>query len=324
MRMRLPFFRCTAVLLLAVLAGTGCRQTGGQDGARDFSGRTIRIVATTSMIADLVRTIGGERVAVDGLMGPGVDPHLYKASEGDVSRMAGADVIFYNGLHLEGKMTEVFEQMAGRAIPTIAIAEGAVPDSLLRESSLFTGNFDPHIWFDVQLWRRAAQYVADELGRLDPAHAATYAANAAAYRQELDALDAYVRAEAARVPEAQRVIVTSHDAFGYFGRAYGFEVAGLQGISTAVEAGTADVQELAEMVASRQIPAMFVESSVSPRGIEAVREAVRARGFEVAIGGTLYGDALGAAGTPAGTYPGMVRHNIDTIVAALTQPADTS
>ena len=308
-----------AVVGLVVLLAAGCRQTGGQDGPPDFSDRTIQIVTTTSMIADLVSVIGGERVEVEGLMGPGVDPHLYKASEGDVARMAGADVIFYNGLHLEGKMTEVFEQMAGRDIPTIAIAEGAVPDSLLLESTLFTGNFDPHIWFDVALWRRAAQYVADRLSRLDPTHAATYEANAAAYLDALDALDAYVRGEAVRVPEAQRVIVTSHDAFGYFGRAYGFEVAGLQGISTAVEAGTADVQELADMVASRQIPAMFVESSVSPRGIEAVREAVRARGFEVAIGGTLYGDALGAAGSAAGTYLGMVRHNIDTIVAALTQ-----
>lgn len=312
--------------LLAVaglLVVMGCRPAGPQDGLRDFSNRTIRIVTTTSMLADLVRTVGGERVEVAGLMGPGVDPHLYKASEGDVARMAGADVIIYNGLHLEGKMTEVFEQMNRRNIPTIAVAEGGVPDSLRRQSALFTGNYDPHVWFDVSLWMRVVRYVEQRLATMDSTHAPAYAANAQAYLGELEALDAYVREQIEHVPEQQRVLVTSHDAFGYFGRAYGFEVHGLQGISTASEAGTADVQDLAEMVATRRIPAMFVESSVSPRGIEAVRAAVRARNFEVVIGGTLYGDALGEAGTPAGTYLGMVRHNIDTIVAALAPPTGT-
>ena len=305
------------LLVLGLLAATGCRQAGEQNGVRDFSDRTIRVVTTTSMIADLVGIVGGERVEVDGLMGPGVDPHLFKASAGDVARMAGADVIFYNGLHLEGKMTEVFEQMRQRGLPTIAVAEDGVADSLRRESTLFQGNYDPHVWFDVALWNDVTRYVQQQLAELDPAHTATYAANAEAYLAELEALDAYVREQAARVPEAQRVLVTSHDAFGYFGRAYGFEVRGLQGISTATEAGTADVQAVAEMVATRRIPALFIESSVSPRGIEAVREAVRARNFEVVIGGTLYGDALGEPGTPVGAYLGMVRHNIDTIVTAL-------
>ena len=312
----------SSLLVLGIFL-TGCASSPDSGGAQDFSNRTINVVATTSMIADLVDIVGGDRVDVQGLMGPGVDPHLYKASEGDVARMAGADVIFYNGLHLEGKMTEVFEQMAGRNIPTIAVAEGGVPDSLQRESALFTGNFDPHVWFDVTLWSSVAQYVADELARMDSTHATTYEANVQAYLQELEALNAYVRRRAKEVPVEQRVLVTSHDAFGYFGRAYDFEVRGLQGISTATEAGTADVQELAEEVARRHIPAMFVESSVSPRGIEAVREAVRARGFEVAIGGTLYGDALGPADTPEGAYLGMVRHNIDTIVDALRPESDS-
>lgn len=309
------------LLVLGMLLA-GCAPSPGTNGTQDFSNRTINIVTTTSMIADVVGIVGGERVAVQGLMGPGVDPHLYKASEGDVARMAGADVIFYNGLHLEGKMTEVFEQMAGRNIPTIAVAEGGVPDSLRLGSELFTGNYDPHVWFDVTLWSSVAQYIADELTQMDSTHAAIYKANAQAYLKELEVLDAYVRERAEEIPAEQRVLVTSHDAFGYFGRAYGFEVRGLQGISTATEAGTADVQELAEEVARRRIPAMFVESSVSPRGIEAVREAVRARGFEVAIGGTLYGDALGRADTPAGAYLGMVRHNIDTIVDALRPDTD--
>lgn len=317
---RLTLFGSTLLALGVLLAG--CAPSSGPQGTQDFSNRTINVVTTTSMIADLVGIVGGDRVEVQGLMGPGIDPHLYKASAGDVARMAGADVIFYNGLHLEGKMTEVFEQMAGRNIPTIAVAEGGVPDSLRRESALFTGNYDPHVWFDVALWSQVAQYVADELAQMDSTHAATYEANAQAYLQELEALDAYVRERAEEIPAEQRVLVTSHDAFGYFGRAYNFEVRGLQGISTATEAGTADVQELAEEVARRRVPAMFIESSVSPRGIEAVREAVRAQGFEVTIGGTLYGDALGRADTPEGTYLGMVRHNIDTIVDALRPETD--
>ncbi|GIV61395.1 MAG: manganese transporter [Rhodothermaceae bacterium] len=268
------------------------------------------------MIADLVRNVGGDRVEVTGLMGPGVDPHLYKASEGDVMRMASADVIFYNGLHLEGKMSEIFEQMEQRGIPTFAITEG-IDATKYRPSAQFQGNYDPHVWFDVSLWMEAARYVAEALASLDPAHADVYRANAEAYIEQLKELDAYVRQRVAQVPESLRVLITSHDAFGYFGRAYGFEVRGLQGISTATEAGTADVQALADFVASRRIPALFVESSVSPRGIEAVREAVRARGYEVKIGGTLYGDALGSPDSPAGTYIGMVRHNVDTITSAL-------
>jgi manganese/zinc/iron transport system substrate-binding protein len=253
-------------------------------------------------------------------MGPGVDPHLYKASEGDVARMAAADVVFYNGLHLEGKMTEVFEQMQRRGVATVALA-AAIPDSLRRESAAFAGNYDPHIWFDVSLWKRAAGYVRQQLAEMDPAHASAYAARADAYLGELDALDRYVREQAGRLPEARRILVTSHDAFGYFGRAYGFDVRGLQGISTATEAGTADVQRLAEMVVRERIPAIFVESSVSPRGIEAVQAAARARGHEVRIGGTLFGDALGDPGTPEGTYVGMVRRNIETIVTALAVEA---
>ncbi len=303
-------------LTLACVLAAGCGPAQQPAARDDFSGRPIEVVATTSMIADLVTQVGGDRVVTTGLMGPGIDPHLYKASEGDVIRMAGADVIFYNGLHLEGKMTEVFDQMRRRGVPVYPVAEG-IDEARLLASPDYAGNYDPHVWFDVALWQAAAEAVADRLAALDPPHAARYAANAQAYRTRLDSLDAYVRAQTQRVPEAQRVLITSHDAFGYFGRAYGFEVRGLQGISTAAEAGTGDVQDLARFVAERRIPALFVESSVSPRGIEAVREAVRARGADVQIGGTLYGDALGDPGTPAGTYVGMVRSNIDTIVRSL-------
>ncbi|MEM8484387.1 MAG: zinc ABC transporter substrate-binding protein [Bacteroidota bacterium] len=305
--------------LVMLLLFTGCQPSDTGDTVKDFSSRKIKIVATTSMIADLVTEIGGDRVEVAGLMGPGVDPPLYKASEGDVLKMAGADLVVYNGLHLEGKMTEVFEQMAKRSIPTLAVAQDAVPDSLRLMSATYAGNFDPHVWFDVTLWQQVADHVHVVLGELSPTHQAIFAANAAQYIEQLEALHTYVTTQAAAIPASSRVLITSHDAFGYFGRAYGFDVHALQGLSTTTEAGTADVQELADFVATNRIPAMFVESSVSPRGIEAVKAAVGARDFEVQIGGYLYSDALGDPESPEGTYIGTVRYNIDTIVAGLKQ-----
>lgn len=298
------------LLVLLIVASCGPARQPGGDGK-------LHIVATTSMIADLARQIGGEHVRVTGLMGPGVDPHLYQASEGDVVRMSTADVVLYNGLHLEGKMADIFHQMNRRDIRTVALAEEAIPQDMLIESPTFAGNFDPHVWFDVTLWKRVAEQVGKVLAEMDAEHSQEYSRRLDAYVLWMDSLDAYVRGRASELPEDRRVIITSHDAFGYFGRAYGFEVRGLQGISTATEAGTADVQRLAAFVAERRIPAMFIETSVSARGIEAVREAVRARGFEVAIGGTLYGDALGNPNTPEGTYLGMIGHNIDTIIEAL-------
>jgi manganese/zinc/iron transport system substrate-binding protein len=300
--------------LLVVLAA-GC----GPDAStsRPIAERPVRVVATTSMIADLAREIGGDRVEVVGLMGPGVDPHLYNASEGDVGRMAAADLILYNGLHLEGKMVDVLDRMGDRA----AAVTDAIDRSRLFTPPEYEGNYDPHIWMDVSMWKQAAGTVADRLAALDSAHAEGYRQRATSYQAELDSLDAYVRSQVERVPTSQRVLVTAHDAFGYFGRAYGFDVRGLQGISTATEAGTADVQRLAAFVAEREIPALFVESSVPARSIEAVREAVRARGHDVEIGGNLYSDALGGADSGAETYEGMIRHNVDTIVGALDPTA---
>ena len=308
--MRLPF------LLLIVLGLTGCVAEVPE--LRD--GR-LPVVATTGMIADIVRNVGGEHVAVTGLMGPGVDPHLYKASEGDVRRLWRARIIFYNGLHLEARMAEVLEHMDERT-PTVAVTD-LVDRSLLLTPAQFAGAYDPHVWFDVSFWISATEAVRRGLTELDPAHAEAYATNAVAYTRDLEALDVYVRRRAQEVPASRRVLVTAHDAFNYFGRAYGFEVRGLQGISTASEAGTADVQELAELITNRRIPAVFVESSIPLRTIEAVQAAVRARGFDVRIGGQLYSDAMGTPGTPDGTYIGMVRHNIDTIVGALLrQPGE--
>ena len=302
-------------LLMLSLVAISCTST--EETEIPLHERKVRITATTSIVADLVRAVGGSEVVVASLMGPGVDPHLYKASARDVSKMIEADIVVYNGLHLEGKMGDIFEDMKERGAPTIAIAEIGIPDSLLLESDIFQGNFDPHIWFDVELWAQAGYALASALGALDSTRKDLFLLHAANYEDELMEMDAYIHRRISEIPDEKRVLITSHDAFGYFGRAYGFEVRGLQGISTALEAGTSDIQDLAELVTEREIPAMFVESSISPRGIEAVQEAVRSRGGRVRIGGTLYGDALGGESTTATTYLGMIRHNIDTIVQAI-------
>ena len=310
---------CFLVVLLVGLITTGCNPGSAQQNPESaLSTAPLKVVATTSIVADLVTEIGGDHVSVSGLMGPGIDPHLYKASEGDVLKMAQADVIFYNGLHLEGKMTDVFEQMSTRGIRSYEIAKEALPDSVLISSTNFSGTHDPHVWFDVSLWRSCALYVSEILSELKPSESAYFQEQADVYLAALEELEQYVQERAAEVPQAQRVLITSHDAFGYFGEAYDFEVRALQGLSTVTEAGTADVQELADFVSERQIPALFIESSVSPRGIEAVKAAVEARNFAVSIGGFLYSDALGNPDTPEGTFIGTVRHNIDTIVEGLT------
>ena len=307
---------CFPVLLCTLL---GCQKTNSANEKQGF-----QIVATTSMLADLVTQLAGDKANVQGLMGPGVDPHLYKATEGDVIRMTQADLIVYNGLHLEGKMTEVFEQMEKRGISTFAAAQAAVPEESRLASQTYTGNYDPHVWFDVSLWQQVAEQVHTLLKTMDPDNSTYYDERAADYLAQLVTLDQEVREKAESIPVGQRVLITSHDAFGYFGNAYGFEVRALQGLSTATEAGTADVQELARFVAERRIPAMFIESSVSPKGIEAVQAAVQATGFVVAIGGYLYSDALGDPDTPEGTYTGTVRHNMDTILKALHPHSATS
>ena len=300
------------IQLLLVLLLAACGRGAAADEAAD--GRLF-IVTTIGQIADVARIVGGDHVRVTGLMGPGTDPHLYKASARDVARLRAADVVFYNGLFLEAQMEEVLEQL-GELQTVMAVSAGIDPAGLLPSAN-YADEYDPHIWFDVALWMQTVERVRDTLMAADPAHAADYEANAAAYLVELEALHAYVAAQAATIPAEQRVLVTAHDAFSYFGRAYGFEVLGLQGISTASEAGTADVQRLADTIATRRIPAVFVESSVPVRNIEAVQAAVRARDFDVVIGGRLFSDAMGDTGTPEGTYAGMVRYNIDTIVSSL-------
>src|SRR5688500_13031775 len=303
------------ILASALILGTTAACAAASDGG---DGK-LRVVTTTGIVGDAAARVGGDRINVTSLMGPGIDPHLYRASEGDVSLLSNADLVLFNGLHLEAKMGEVLEQMGGR-VTTVAVSEKIDRATLLAPPE-FAGNFDPHIWFDVRLWMQAVERIRDALVTADSAGAATYRANAEAYLKELAALDDEVRARARTVPAERRVVITARGAFDYFGRAYGFEVRGLQGISTAAEAGTADVQALAQFIQERRIPAIFVESSVSPRTIEAVQAAVRSRGFDVKIGGQLYSDALGDPAGPAGTYPGMVRQNVQTITSALLDSA---
>lgn len=306
-------FTLILMALIALLA-LGCSGAPAQADS-DLAGRQIKAVATTGQVADLLANVGGERVEVVSLMGPGVDPHLYKASESDVSRLSSADIIFYNGLNLEGKMADLFERMASTR-PTVAVAE-AIPQDRLFQPPEFEGHFDPHVWFDPTLWTHTIDEAERALSDMDPDSAHIYRANADRYRAELEELHEWITAEMDTVPREQRVLVTAHDAFGYFGNQYDVEVVGLQGISTETEAGVADVQALVELIASRKIKAIFVESSVPRRNLEAVQAAVRARGHEVAIGGELFSDAMGEPGTPGGTYVGMIRHNVQTIASAL-------
>jgi len=320
--MKMKMLQAAGWLLLLALctALSGCdpvpSKTVATRASADVANRKINAVATVGMIADALKNVGGERVDVTALMGPGIDPHLYRATAGDVETLSEADIIFYGGLELEGRMTDIFVKMARNGTPTVPVSE-KIPENLRRQPKEFQGKFDPHIWFDVTLWKHAVETVRDELAKFDPPSADTYKQNAAAYLKKLDELHQYVKTEISKIPKVGRVLITAHDAFGYFGQQYEMEVIGLQGTSTATEAGAGDVQKMSQSIADRKIKAVFVESSVPKATIEAVQAAVRSRGWDVAIGGQLFSDAMGQDGTPEGTYIGMVRHNTDTIVKAL-------
>jgi manganese/zinc/iron transport system substrate-binding protein len=275
----------------------------------------IKVTTTVGMINDIVKNVGGAHVETQALMGAGVDPHLYKATPGDLRKLNNADVIFYNGLHLEGKMADILEKLE-RKKPSIAVV-GALPKDELLKFEAAPEFPDPHVWFDVKKWVFAAHVVRDELVAFDAKNAGDYKRNTGVYIAKLNRLNAYAKAQLATIPKDRRVLVTAHDAFNYFGRAYDVEVMGLQGISTAGEASLRDVQRVVDELVKRKIKAVFVESSVPHRNIEAVVQGAKARGWKVTIGGELFSDAMGADGTPAGTYDGMVRHNVDTIVGAL-------
>lgn len=301
-----------SVLLIMGLVLGACSK---QEPASSTVKETVQITTTTGMIADIVKNVGGDRVTVQSLMGPGVDPHLYKASQGDIAKLDEADMIFYNGLNLEGKMADIFVRMAGSK-PAVQVTE-TIDEASLLEPEEYEGHYDPHVWFDIQLWMKSVERVRDALIEYDSANKEVYTENAAAFLAQLEELDQYGKSQIASIPEESRVLVTAHDAFGYFAQAYGIEVMALQGISTDAEYGLADVQELVDLLVERNIKAVFVESSVSSKAIEAVVEGAKSKGHEVSIGGELFSDAMGDEGTEEGTYIGMFRHNVDTIVSAL-------
>lgn len=277
---------------------------------------TRGVVCTTGMVADIVREVGGERVTVECLMGQGVDPHLYKPTRDDAQKLMKADVIFYSGLMLEGRMADVFAKVARGGKPVYAVTEGLEEENLLEPEG-FEGHWDPHVWMDVRAWMKAVDVVAEALAEQDAEGAEKYRENARRYRAELKSLDEYVRGVIASIPESQRVLVTAHDAFHYFSRAYGIEVRGVQGISTDSEAGVRDINALVDFLVDRKVGAIFVESSVSDKNMKALIEGARSRGHEVAIGGELFSDAMGAPGTYEGTYIGMIDHNATRIARAL-------
>ena len=303
LRLRLAF-----LLILPLFAG-GCAQP------------SPTIVTTTSLISDATKRIAGPHWKVECLMGPGVDPHKYQPSASDLGKLSGAKLVLFNGLHLEGKMVDVLEK-SPKGRKAVAVTR-SIPETELHQSEPGQETVhDPHIWFDVRLWKKCAEVIRDELCELDPAHAADFRANADAYLKELDELHKEVLAKAAKIPDGRRILVTSHDAFGYFAAAYGFEVHGLQGVSTAAESGTQDVENLAKTIGEKKVPAVFTETSVPSKGLEKVLGTVKER-YKidvrlVADDDALYSDALGESGSTGATYIGMVRHNIDVIAKALS------
>ncbi|WP_314587644.1 metal ABC transporter solute-binding protein, Zn/Mn family [Paenibacillus terrigena] len=304
------------VMMVVVLSAAIALSACGSNEAKKGTEGKLNIVTTIGMIGDVTEQVGGDHVTVTSLMGPGVDPHLYKASQGDMKKLDGADIVFYNGLHLEGKMVDILEKMSSHK-KTVAVSK-TIPESELLSDPVAGGNsHDPHIWFNVQNWMKATEVIRDTLIEADSAHAEDYRKNAEAYLLQLKETDDYAREQIGTIPDDRRILVTAHDAFHYFGRAYNIQVMGLQGISTASEYGSKDVSDLRDYLVEHHIKAVFVESSVSTKAIEAVIEGAKKKGHTVEIGGELFSDAMGQPGTKEGTYIGMVRHNVDIIVKAL-------
>lgn len=305
-----------AALLLLLGCGEDPQASQGAAGQPAGATESLTIVATTGMIGDIVRRVVGERGEVRVLMGAGVDPHLYQPTRDDMGALLGADVVFYNGLLLEGRMTDALVRAALGDRGVHPVTELIDAQYLVQPEDL-EGKDDPHVWMDPTAWSKAVEVVRDRLIDREPASRELFTENADAVLAEIAELDAYCEGSLHSVPEAQRVLVTAHDAFGYFGRRYGYEVLGIQGLSTESEAGVRDIERLVDLLVDRQIKAVFVESTVSERNIKALIAGAKARGHDVTIGGELFSDAMGPGGTYEGTYVGMIDHNATTIARAL-------
>jgi len=282
-------------------------------GISGFLWGQMDVVCTTGMVGDLVRQVGGDRVKVTTLMIEGVDPHLFKPTRDDVARILKADLVFYSGLHLEGRMEETFEKLSSKG-KSITPVTSEIPEALLLKEGAVV---DPHVWMNPALWASCTKTVSDSLGKKDPEGAAIYAANATRYATQLQSLETTLRSLIATIPDDQRVLITAHDAFQYFAKATGLTVMSIQGLSSSSEAGVADINRLVDAIVTHRIPAVFVESTLSEKNIRAVMEGTASRGFEVKLGGMLFADSMGKAGTPEGTYIGMIEHNVTTITQAL-------
>lgn len=312
------FTKTTKWRACAIMAAIAIALTAGAGGVTGAAAADdpFKIVTTCGMVTDIVRVVAGDKGEVTGLMGEGVDPHLYKPTRGDVAKILAADIIFYSGLMLEGRMTDTFFKAARKGKPVYPVTE-LIEESFLLEPKEFAGHWDPHVWMDVSAWSMCVAAVAKALGEFDPPNAAYYKANADAYGETLAELHAYIKDIMKTIPAEQRVLITAHDAFNYFGRAYGIDVMGIQGISTESEAGLDDINRLVDLIVEKNIAAVFVETSVSEKNVKALIEGARARGHAVKIGGKLFSDAMGAPGTYEGTYIGMLEHNAATVVRAL-------
>ncbi|MDO6736482.1 metal ABC transporter solute-binding protein, Zn/Mn family [Wenyingzhuangia sp. 2_MG-2023] len=298
------------ITLLMLMALVACKPSVKKENSK------FTVVTTTTMITDLVKVLGGDAIEVKGIMGAGVDPHLYKASEGDVTKLSSADLIIYNGLHLEGKLVDVFEKMNQIGKETIALGDFLAHDQIIN-SELFASSHDPHIWFSINNWQTITEKLMLSLIKADPENTAIYQKNGKSYLEELETLKIEMNTIITTLPKEKRILVTAHDAFSYFGKEFGFEVVGLQGLSTATEAGVKDVQRISEFIITNKIKAIFVESSVPKRTVEALQASVQSKGHQVNIGGQLFSDALGDPLKETGKYIGMYRYNVNTIVHAL-------
>jgi manganese/zinc/iron transport system substrate-binding protein len=282
-------------------------------GISGFLWGQMDVVCTTGMVGDLVRQVGGDRVKVTTLMIEGVDPHLFKPTRDDVARILKADLVFYSGLHLEGRMEETFEKLSSKG-KSITPVTSEIPEALLLKEGAVV---DPHVWMNPALWASCTKTVSDSLAKKDPEGAAIYAANATRYATQLQSLETTLRSLIATIPDDQRVLITAHDAFQYFAKATGLTVMSIQGLSSSSEAGVADINRLVDAIVTHRIPAVFIESTLSEKNIRAVMEGTASRGFEVKLGGMLFADSMGKAGTPEGTYIGMIEHNVTTITQSL-------
>ena len=326
---REPSRRCSAAVAVTILclftasqvgcnvrSGSADRQPGGVTERPGDSRGVYKILGTVAMVTDIVAAVAGDRAEVNGLIDAGVDPHLYKPTRSDLQTLMSADVVFYNGLLLEGKLTDPLTRAAAAGKKVYPVTE-LLDETFLLQLQEFAGHHDPHVWMDPSAWAKTVDVVRDRLIQYDPDGQEVYTRNAASMTQQIQRLDAYAQKVLSSVPERQRILVTAHDAFNYFGRRYGYQVVGIQGLSTESEAGVQDIERLVDLLVDNQVGAVFVESTVSRRNVEALIEGAKARGQEVRIGGELYSDAMGRPGTYRGTYIGMIDHNASTVAAAL-------